>query len=115
MEADLARYYQIDYRDRYRTTPAGRPRLSTRRLLLLVDHLPPESWFASERAGRYPLSREQAATYDLYAVWTGNPHPYPAAKAEAERAERKKQLIARKSQERKAQNTRYLAAAKGNN
>lgn len=112
MEVDLARFYQIDYRDRYRTTPAGRPRLPIRRLLLLVDHLPPESAFASERAERYPLSREQAALYDLYAAFSGQQHPYPTAKAKAEQAERKKELIARKSQERRAQNARYLEATR---
>lgn len=41
MEADLARYYQIDYRDRWRRDEHGRPRLTLRRLLVLIWRYPP--------------------------------------------------------------------------
>lgn len=113
MEADFARFYPgIDYLDRYRRTEAGRPRLSTRKLLLLVDHLPPESAFVSARAERYPMSREQAALYDLYAAFSGKQHPYPNVLKKEREAERKAELIASKRKERQAQNRRYLSSAR---
>lgn len=113
VEADFARFYPgIDYRDRYRRNQQGRPRLSVRRLLLLVDRLPPESWFASEMAERYPLSREQAALYDVYAALAGEKHPYPTALKQQRDRARKAELIAAKKADRQAQNTRYMAAAR---
>lgn len=43
MEADLARFYGVDYRDRWRRDEDGRRRLTLRRLHVLVTHLPLES------------------------------------------------------------------------
>lgn len=43
MEADLARWYQIDYRDRWRRDENGKPRLTLRRLYVLLRHLPPDA------------------------------------------------------------------------
>lgn len=113
VEVDFARFYPgIDYLDRYRKTEAGRPRLSTRKLLLLVDHLPPESAFSSAVNERYPMSREQAAMYDLFAAFTGKPHPYPDALKQERKAKRKAERIAQGREERQAQNRRYLASAR---
>lgn len=60
MEADLTRWYGVDLRDRYRYERVidGRGvehiarRLSTRRIYVLVRHLPPESALASAERGR---------------------------------------------------------------
>lgn len=47
MEADLARYYRVDFRDLWRPTPA----LTFRRLRVLLNGLPPESlWWTALRA-----------------------------------------------------------------
>src|SRR5690606_27068527 len=52
VEADLQRFYGIDDRDRWRPDEHGRPRLTLRRLWVLISHLPPESTLAHiERAG----------------------------------------------------------------
>lgn len=40
MEADLAHYYHVDYRDRW---AAAGPRLTLRRLAVLVRHLPADA------------------------------------------------------------------------
>jgi hypothetical protein len=40
VEADLQRFYGIDYRDRWRRDGDGRRRLTLRRLFVLVRHLP---------------------------------------------------------------------------
>lgn len=43
MEADLSRYHQCDYRDRWRTDEHGRPRLTLRQIWVRVRHLPVDS------------------------------------------------------------------------
>lgn len=113
MEADFARFYPgVDYLDRYRKTETGQPRLSIRKLLLLVDYLPPESAFSSALHERHPMSREQSALYDLYAAFTGKQHPYPDALKQERKAKRKAELVARGRQARQAQNRRYLASSR---
>lgn len=43
MEADLARYYQRDYRDRWRKDERGRSLLTLRQIDVLIRHLPMDS------------------------------------------------------------------------
>jgi hypothetical protein len=58
VEADLARFYRIDYRDRWRPDEHGRPLLTLRRLLVLVQHLPPDAaCVARLNDGKVPWSR----------------------------------------------------------
>lgn len=117
VEADFARFYPGEcYADRYRRDARGRPRLSTRRLLLLVDSLPMESLFRSECAERYPMTLEQLALYDVYHALTGKKHGYPTALKEERARERKAVLIASRKRSRAAQNRAYMArtAARGN-
>lgn len=61
MEADLQRYYQVDYRDRWRGD------LTLRRLHVLVTNLPAESsTSAALNGGFVPLSRSESL---LAEVW----------------------------------------------
>lgn len=43
MEADLSQYHQTDYTDRWRTDEHDRPRLTLRKIAVLVRHLPVDS------------------------------------------------------------------------
>lgn len=60
VEADLARYYHRDYRDRWRRDAHGHPLLTLRQVMLYVEHLPLEArtvhllW-----GGRTPWSRQE--------------------------------------------------------
>lgn len=58
MEADLQRFYQIDYRDRWRG------RLSLRRINVLVQHLPPWSACGTLARGDKPYWSLQAHLLD---------------------------------------------------
>lgn len=76
MEADFARFYGIDYRDRWR---GG---LTLRRVYVLVKHLPPESATAEiARDGDLHWSIEAHLLDDLRMVLSGDgkkpskPHP----------------------------------------
>ncbi|MBB1022967.1 MULTISPECIES: hypothetical protein [unclassified Dietzia] len=115
VEADFARFYpSVDYLDRYRRDSRGRTRLSLRRLLLLVDHLPQESAFASALAERHPISGEQAATYAVWSALTGKQHPYLDDLKNRRDQERKAQLIRSRRAATAEQNRRYMARVAGN-
>lgn len=53
----------------------GASRLTLRRMLLLVDQLPPESAFVSELNDRVPISTEAAASFSVYQALSGQVHP----------------------------------------
>lgn len=75
VEIDLQQVYSIDYRDYYRPD-GGASRLTTRRLLLLVDGLPRESsrfWCAV--TDMEPITWDQIILADIYAVLTKELHP----------------------------------------
>lgn len=74
MEVDFQRFYQLDYRDFYREG-GGASRLTLRRMLLLAEHLPPESLFHSALQDRPPVSEVSSAVMDLYSVLTDTKHP----------------------------------------
>lgn len=70
MEADLQRYYQIDYRDRWRGD------LTLRRLSVLVRHLPPGSATSTALNGGDPeWTRSEVLLTDLWSAWAGKEHP----------------------------------------
>lgn len=68
MEADLQRFYRIDYRDRWRGD------LTLRRIWVLIHHLPGDS--ASARAlGGPGLDTTHVLLADVFAALVGKPHP----------------------------------------
>lgn len=72
VEADFQRFYQLDYRDRYRRGSG----LTLRRVAALAKALPPESGFMSAVEDRPPVSEASAAVMDLWSLWAGGkPHP----------------------------------------
>lgn len=76
MEADLARYYQTDIRDRWRTDEHGRPRLTLRMIAVRIRHLPPDSATATAlNDGEQVWARRDVLTADLYNALTGKEHP----------------------------------------
>lgn len=89
MEADLQRFYGIDYRDRWLRsgrivpdTTRVRGDLTLRRVWVLVRHLPDDSAVADIHRGHKPRwSLEAHLLDDLRMVWTGTekkpatPHP----------------------------------------
>lgn len=77
MEADLARFYGVDYRDRWRRDQRGRRVLTLRRLRVLIRHLPEESALAlAERDGKPHWSVEAHLIDDLRMSLTGTKaHP----------------------------------------
>lgn len=76
VEADLQRFYGIDYRDRWRGVG-----LTWRRLWTLIKHLPLDSATVRELNGDVsPWQRSEVLTAELFGALTGKPHP--ALKAE---------------------------------
>ena len=76
MEADLARYYQLDIRDRWRRGPHGRPRLTLRQLAVRLRHLPDDA--ATTRAlnaGQEPWQLAHLLAADLFHAFTGHENP----------------------------------------
>jgi len=74
VEVDFQRFLPFGYRDFYREG-GGASRLTLRRMLLLAEHLPPESLFQSALQDRPPVSEVSAAVMDLYSVLTDTKHP----------------------------------------
>lgn len=98
VEGDFQFHYGIDYRDRYRPG-GGDARLTLRRLLVLVDRLPPESAFKSACENRLPVSEVSAAVGDVVKALSGKPWGrWTALQKAQEHAERQK-LIAVKREE----------------
>ena len=75
IEADLQRFYQIDYRDRWRGT------LPYRRLLVLLDALPVESQLKSAVENRPASSREEVRLVEMWESWSGKKHPLRSEKS----------------------------------
>lgn len=72
VEADLQRYYQIDYRDRWRAD------LTLRRLHVLVTHLPPESSTAVALNGGFrQLSRTESLLAEIWQAAARSKHRHP--------------------------------------
>lgn len=90
VESDLNRFWQLDYRDRWRFTD-GRRRLTLRQINARISHLPADSALAVKMKRRSPT---ELLLMDLYELAAGRAHPerplspeqIAARKAEAERA-----------------------------
>lgn len=75
VEVDLQQTYRVDFRDWYRPR-GGESRLTTRRLLLLVDRLPrEESHFWPTVTDQDPVTNEEFLLMDLFNAFTGELHP----------------------------------------
>lgn len=79
MEADLSRYYGIDYRDRWRQDEIGRPRLTLRMIAVRVRHLPPDSAVVVAINGEPGWTRDQVLTADVWSALAGKEHAALAA------------------------------------
>lgn len=84
VEVDFQRFYGLDYRDRYRPG-GGASRLTFRRMLLLVEYLPRESFFKSACDGRPARSFTDERLMDIPEALTGKPHPVRGAEQAHER------------------------------
>lgn len=76
MEADLARYYHADIRDRWRPGLHGRPALTIRQLAVRLRHLPDDA--ATTRAlnaGHEPWQLGHLLAADLFHAFTGQENP----------------------------------------
>ncbi len=74
MEADLSRYYRIDYRDRWRRDAQGRRLLTLRMIAVRVRFLPPASATARALGGAgWDLGHYLMG--DLFHAMSGKPHP----------------------------------------
>lgn len=107
MEADLSRYHQIDYRDRWRLDEHGRPRLTLRMIAVRVRHLPLDSATAIAVNGEPGWDRLHVLTADVWSALTGKEHPALAVARKSRgkflSAERVKAILAarRRARERK--------------
>ncbi|RAV34925.1 hypothetical protein [Corynebacterium heidelbergense] len=118
VEADLLRFYGVDYRDRWRG------RLSIRRLLVLVRGLPDDSAYKSAVGGVFPISPETMVLMDLFHAVSGQRHWYRTAKADTDKRQRlarereaSRARVAKMRREAREHNARVLArrAAEANN
>lgn len=72
VEADLARFWGVDYRDRWRFDADGRRRLTLRQIHARLSHLPADSAVAIAMNRRSPM---ELLLMDLYEPLAGRPHP----------------------------------------
>lgn len=101
VEVDFQRFYQLDYRDFYREGGGG-SRLTFRRMLLLAEHLPPESLFWSAVQDRPPVSETSAVVMDLWSLLTRERHPrWEQLKRQRRAAERAEKMRAAREKARK--------------
>lgn len=105
MEADLQRFYGVDYRDRWRHDEHGRRRLTLRRLGALVRHLPPDSATAVV-TGSPGWTTTDYLIADVFHATAGKAHPERPrpSKVQVVTPDRKKKLAAarRRRAERQA-------------
>lgn len=74
VEADLDRYYQRDYRDRWRFDDAGRRKLTLRMILVRIRHLPPDSAVSIALGGAGWTVTDYLVS-DLFHAQVGKKHP----------------------------------------
>lgn len=76
MEADLRRFYGVDYRDRWRTDDTGRARLTLRQLGVYLAHLPPDAAVVRAVNGaRTGWTRTENLLAGIFRALTGEDHP----------------------------------------
>lgn len=100
-------YYSRDVRDFF-LPGGGASKLTLRKLLILVDRLPPESAFRSAVGDRVPISAEAGILMDIFKSLSGEEHPRWQALKNARERERREKLI-----EVKRAKARAMRAARG--
>lgn len=100
MESDLSRYYNIDYRDRWRFNADGTRRLTLRMIYVRLRGLPNDSATATaEGSGGWTLAHHLAA--HTFQAMSGEKHPWTpdtSATVSADRIRAKASALARKRQ-----------------
>lgn len=72
VESDLNRFWQLDYRDRWRFDEHGRRRLTLRQIHTRISHLPADSALAVAMGRRSPV---ELLLMDIYEPLAGRAHP----------------------------------------
>ena len=72
VESDLNRFWQLDYRDRWRFDDDGRRKLTLRQIYARVSHLPADSALAVAMGRRSP---SELLLMDIYEPLAGRVHP----------------------------------------
>lgn len=101
VEADLQRYYGVEYADRFRGV------LTVRRLLVLVQGLPQESLFKSATSEVLPTSVEAQLLMEVIESLSGKAHPRRTAFKDAERLRR--EAVERKARQKLIEQRRKAA------
>lgn len=109
MEADLSRYHQLDYRDRWRFDELGRRRLTLRMISVRVRTLPAGSALRTAlNDGRPEWGDTEYLLADVWQASAGSKKPHPArpkpAGPQQDNSRRRQQAIAkarRKAAERR--------------
>jgi len=74
VEADLQRWYRVDYNDRTVPDEFGRPKLTLRRIGVLIAHLP-ENSAVSMALGGSGWTLEDYLLAHIFQALTGTQHP----------------------------------------
>lgn len=72
VESDLGRFWNLDYRDRWRFDTDGRRRLTLRQIYTRISHLPADSALAVQMGRRSPT---ELLLMDIYEPLAGRAHP----------------------------------------
>jgi len=72
VESDLNRFWNLDYRDRWRFDANGARRLTLRQIYARISHLPADSALAVEMGRRSPV---ELLLMDIYEPLAGRAHP----------------------------------------
>lgn len=91
VESDLNRFWNLDYRDRFRFDKRGRRRLTLRQIHARLSHLPADSALAVSMNRRSPV---ELLLMDIYEPLAGRVHPARPL-TEAQLAERKAEAAAK--------------------
>ncbi len=90
MEADLARFYGVDVRDRWRRLPDGSRALTLRMIAVRLEHLPPESALAGKvRGGEPHWALEHVLLAHNWQAVTRSKQPHPMMARAARKAARR--------------------------
>lgn len=93
VEADLQRWYHIDYRDRWRFDADGNRKLTVRRIGVLIRHLPADSaTFIALGGSGWTL--DHYLTASMWQAFTGKLHPaFPTSSKKRKEDPSRAQLI----------------------
>ena len=91
VEADLQRYYNIDYSDRWRFDSDGQRKLTLRRISVFIRYLPPDSAIAIATGGSGWLLSDYLLAH-IFQATTGQPHPALPKQAKVEDPMKVKQI-----------------------